>query len=613
MKYRADIDGLRALAILPVLLFHVGLGAFSGGYVGVDIFFVISGYLIARALNDDLAAGRFSILTFYDRRIRRIFPALIFVMVLTWVGAFILLLPSDFTDFSKSLAAASGFVSNLYFWKHSGYFENSALLRPLLHTWSLSVEEQFYIFMPFAMAIIFRHLRKAWVWTLVPVMLASFLLSIYALKVGPTANFFLLPTRAWELLLGALLAVSPPPAITRRWVRELLAILAVALIAYAVFYYTEATPFPGPNALAPCLGAALIIYLGSHEKTLVGRILSLKLIVGIGLISYSLYLVHWPIAVFMRHYTLRAPAPLEIIAMLALSFALAAFSWKYVEQPFRRPKQQAPRRQVLTAGIISIALVGMLGAAGIYGNGFPERFPNYTEPKNEKSALWRNGKCFFEEDDDTTVWKAKDCTLTRSRGETVLLWGDSYAAHYIPGIEANAGRIPYRVLAYTYAGCPPVLSYYSYARPGCQPFNQRAMDIIRQEHVTKVILSARWVDLQLRGLDTIRSTLDALAAQGIEAYVIGQSPMFATDVRTIAFRKGDRGDRWQTSISPSLNAQLRRYSEGAEFIDPMAQLCDGMQCPYREHGAFLYNDSGHLSSLGSDRALKQYFPLVRKR
>ncbi|MFZ4541316.1 MAG: acyltransferase family protein [Rickettsiales bacterium] len=613
MKYRADIDGLRALAILPVLLFHVGATAFSGGYVGVDIFFVISGYIIARVLLDDLAAGRFSILTFYERRIRRIFPALLFVMVLTWLVAYVLLLPSDFVDYSKSLVGASAFISNVYFWKFSGYFENSALLRPLLHTWSLSVEEQFYIFMPAAMFFIHRYCGKRWVLLLVPAMVSSFALSVYALKVGPTANFFLLPTRAWELLLGALLAVAPPPAIQSRWVNEVIAIIAVVMIGWAVFHFTEATPFPGPNALLPCVGAALLIYLGSHQLTLVGRVLSWKPIVGIGLISYSLYLIHWPIAVMMRHYTLRGPTPVEMFGMVVVSVVLAIFSWKYVEQPFRKPRNRAPRRQVLLVGMVTMLLMAGLGYAGVAIKGFPFRFADFVEPVEEKSNHWRNGQCFFEGDADYKLWNAKDCTLTHGRGETVLLWGDSYAAHYVPGIVAVEKRVPYRVLQYTFAGCPPVLSYASYARPNCQKFNSRALDIIKEENVTQLILSARWVDLQLRGLGELRGTLETLAKLGVKVTVIGQSPMFTTNVRSIAYRMHAGEDAaWSISTPAKLNAELKGYSDGARFIDPIAALCEGDVCAYRAGGEFLYSDSGHFSLVGSEMAVGKYVPVFRE-
>lgn len=208
MKYRADIDGLRACAVVPVVLFHAGIPAITGGFVGVDVFFVISGYVISARLLEDLNSGRFSVIQFYERRVRRIFPALLFVIAVTTIAAGFLLLPREMIDFSKSLAASALFASNIYFWKQSGYFDIASTLRPLLHLWSLAVEEQFYVLMPVAMYVAYA-LGSRWRLIFWPAFLVSFGLSLAVTSVAPSANFFLLPTRAWELLLGALLEATP--------------------------------------------------------------------------------------------------------------------------------------------------------------------------------------------------------------------------------------------------------------------------------------------------------------------------------------------------------------------------------------------------------------------
>ncbi|HVY84692.1 MAG TPA: acyltransferase family protein [Caulobacterales bacterium] len=610
VKHRADIDGLRAIAVLPILLYHAGVSAFSGGFVGVDVFFVISGFLISGIIRDDIAAGRFSIVRFYDRRIRRILPALVFTLALTWAVAYWLLLPPHFEDFSKSVFATGAFISNLYFWKYSGYFENSAHLRPLLHTWSLAVEEQFYIFMPIAMYAVHRFLKQKWLWVFAPAALASLALSIWMMQVGPTANFFLLPTRAWELLLGALLALSPPPLLRMRWANEALGVLGLGLIAFAVFTYTPATPFPGYTALAPCLGAALLIYVGGAQQTLASRLLSTKPMVGVGLISYSLYLVHWPIAVFTRYETLDEPHLPQVLFILALSFALAVFSWRFVEQPFRGARLPMPSGRVLGAGVASLAAVALLGGAGAVNHGFPSRYPSFAQHDNDPAREWRRGDCFFEQSVSFRSWSPETCQITTSGEEKMLLWGDSYAAHYAPGVMARQADIPYRVYLYTFAGCPPVLSYYSYARPHCQEFNQHALQIIRDLHIRHVVLSARWTDLQLRGLDEIRSTLDTLKGMGVTVTVIGQSPMFGADVSIIAFRKPDASS-WPTSLAPDLNQRLRNYAQGAAFIDPIASLCAEGRCTYRRGDHFLYADEGHFSHEGSVEAVDAYFPYRR--
>ena len=614
MQHRPEIDGLRAVAVLPVVLFHAGVGVFSGGYVGVDVFFVISGFLIAGLIKDDLETGRFSILGFYNRRVRRILPALIFTALLTSAAAFALLLPRFLIDFSKSLVSVSTFISNFYFWKASGYFENSALLRPMLHTWSLAVEEQFYIFMPLAAYAVFRFLGKRWFLVFGAAAIASLGLSIYATQVGPTANFFLLPTRAWELLLGALFSFLPP----RREagpVSQVMSLLGVGLIAWSVFTYNEATPFPGAAALAPCLGTAFAIYFAHPQRTLVGRVLTLKPMIGIGLISYSLYLVHWPIAVFWRYLTLEPPSPLGAMAIFTLSILLAAFSWRFIEQPFRK-RGAASNLRVIGAGLAALAVIGLIGAAGLASRGWPQRFPTVTQTETAEDAanLWRSGTCFLEGDLNLSAWSAEACAINRGGDTPALLWGDSFAAHYAPGVAAAAAGGPVRVYQYTAAGCPPALDYYSYARPNCRAFNQNALRLIDELGIRRVILSARWVDLRLRGLEHLRSTLDALAARHVEVYVVGQSPMFIADVAIIAARAGGNGTAtasWPISIDASVNDELRAIAaaSGATFIDPLAVLCEGARCPYREDGELLYWDYGHFSEYGSIRAARAYLPV----
>ncbi|MEQ1617505.1 MAG: acyltransferase family protein [Terricaulis sp.] len=605
MQHRPEIDGLRAIAIIPVLLFHAGIGAVSGGYVGVDVFFVISGYLITRLIREDLEAGRFSILGFYNRRIRRILPALVFVVVATIVAALLFLTPTALSDFSKSLASVSAFASNFYFWKASGYFENSALLRPLLHTWSLAVEEQFYIFMPIAAYLVHRYFRKRWLAIFAAAAISSFALSMLATQRAPTANFFLLPTRAWELLVGALLAGAALPAVGAL-ARQALSLAGLTLICWAVFAYNEATPFPGVAALAPCLGACLIIAFADARENWIGRVLASKPMVAIGLISYSLYLVHWPIAVFWRTLTLRAPDVLDAACIIALSLAIAAFSWRFVEQPFRK-RGGASNAKVIAIGVAALAALGALGVFGWATNGLPQRFPAQArvETAREAEALWRNGICFYQHDIPYESWRPERCVSNPNGEVPVLLWGDSFAAHYVPGILQAGGRA--RVYQYTAAGCPPVLSYYSYALPQCQGFNQNALRIIDELNIKRVILSARWVNLRRRGLDGLRSTLDALAQRDVEVFVIGQSPMFITAVPEIVARTGE--DAWSMSIDPSINDALRAVSADAHFIDPIPSLCRRGECRLRAPEGYLYWDDGHFTELGAAMAVRAYVPL----
>ncbi|RUU09301.1 acyltransferase, partial [Mesorhizobium sp. M7A.T.Ca.TU.009.01.3.2] len=265
MNYRRDIDGLRAVAVLPVVLFHFGVSAIPGGFTGVDIFFVISGYLISGSLLDDLERGQFSIGRFYWRRARRILPALTFVILLASIAAWFILLPSDLHEFSLSVIAASTFWSNIYFWKTTNYFSIDAELRPLLHTWSLSVEEQYYIFAPILLYLIYRYVSKRWLTVLLPMAIGSFALAVIATSLAPTAGFYLLPTRIWELALGAMLMLRKPPVLASRLAADLIGLAGFALIAFGFVMISDSDPFPGYNALFPCIGTALLIYAGQDS------------------------------------------------------------------------------------------------------------------------------------------------------------------------------------------------------------------------------------------------------------------------------------------------------------------------------------------------------------
>jgi peptidoglycan/LPS O-acetylase OafA/YrhL len=606
--YRPDIDGLRAVAVLAVLLFHCGVPGFAGGYVGVDVFFVISGFLITGQLAADSAAGRLSILRFYDRRIRRIVPALIVTLVVTAAAACLLLLPSYLIDTSRSLLAAATMVSNIYFWRTSGYFQAASLFRPLLHTWSLSVEEQFYVFIPVLMMISARLLRRRWVLLFAPLCLLSFLLSVHATTTAPTANFYLLPTRAWEFGIGALVATTPLPAVAGFWAAEAVGAAAMGLLLVPVFVFDDTTPFPGLSALWPCLGTALLIHLGRTAQPTATALLGMRPCVAVGLISYSLYLVHWPIISLMSY---RVVGPLDgwrIAGVLVTSFVLAALMWRFVEQPFRRPWAALTRRRVLAGGLGAIALTCLLGLVGIAGGGFPGRFPDFAEQSVPGHAQWKTGRCFLTGDPDDRQWSLRDCTRIATGPRKVLLWGDSFASQYVPGIIANADALHATVIQYTAAGCPPVLSYRSDARPQCSAFNANALAIIRAAGIDRVILSARWTDLLQRGLDQIGSTLSALDAMGVPVVVIGQSPEFLADVQVIAFLKGSRApsavNRWPVAFPLAVNETLRRFVGAHRFIDPMPALCDGATCIYEDRRSFLFEDDGHYSAAGSRLAVQ---------
>jgi peptidoglycan/LPS O-acetylase OafA/YrhL len=420
MRYRPEIDGLRALAVLPVVLHHAGLPGLPGGFVGVDVFFVISGYLITRQIVEERAAGTFTLAGFWERRARRILPALFAMMALCTPLAWAWLTPGDFADFARSVAATTLFASNLLFWRGSGYFGESAALQPLLHTWSLAVEEQWYLLFPLAMAALWRLGRARLAAVLAAVALGSLALSHWAALERPAAAFFLLPGRAWELLAGALLALHareadasgaaaphrPARAGTRAGTRtgaQAAALAALALLALPMLVYDRHTPFPGLAALVPVAGAVLAIRFATPD-TLVGRMLSAPGLVAIGTFSYGTYLWHQPLLAFARHRTGGEPDPLLLGALVLASLVLGRASLAWVERPFR-DRTRIGRRMLVGTTVTAALGLGAAASAVVALDGVPGRYDASARALlHEGGAPWRTtmvvhglGSCFLDD------------------------------------------------------------------------------------------------------------------------------------------------------------------------------------------------------------------------
>ena len=368
MKYRAEIDGLRALAVLPVILFHAGFEWFSGGFVGVDVFFVISGYLITTIIISEMAEGKFSLINFYERRARRILPALFFVMAACLPFAWLWLTPSDLKDFGQSLVAVSTFSSNILFWWESGYFDTAAELKPLLHTWSLAVEEQYYILFPIFLMLTWQ-LGIKWVSILLSIVFAISLgVAVWATQYAAhpkiiSGAFFLLPTRGWELLIGVFAAfyLKYHTHIKSHVVNQVLSALGFGMIIYSIFAFDKTTPFPSLYALIPTIGTCLLI-LCAVPKTLIHNLLSLKPVVGVGLISYSAYLWHQPLLAFARHRIFFEVSDILLSILCLASFLMAYLSWRYIEAPFRRKQTFSQHRifALSATGIVTFSLLGLI-------------------------------------------------------------------------------------------------------------------------------------------------------------------------------------------------------------------------------------------------------------
>ena len=371
-RYRPEVDGLRALAVIPVLLFHAGLGT-PGGFMGVDIFFVISGYLITTLIVRDLQLGSFQMRAFWERRIRRILPAAAVMVIATLIAGAIILLPESFESLGKSALAQSLMISNFYFWQQDGYFAGPSDYEALLHTWSLAVEEQFYLVLPLLLVFLNRKSPRRIAFILSLIFLASLIWSFFGPYLYPMATFYLLPARAWELLLGSLIAILAIKIPGGRLGASFLSLLGIALMVYPMLTYLPSTPFPGIAAIPPCLGAALFILASRDHKTLAGQLLALPPFVFIGKISYSLYLWHWPLLVFGRHLSIHE-TPLETrLLLLAASFLLAILSWRFVETPFRKPGLLADQKQTFNFFYLTTTVVAVTGTIIYKIDGVPSR------------------------------------------------------------------------------------------------------------------------------------------------------------------------------------------------------------------------------------------------
>lgn len=610
MEYRSEIDGLRALAVVPVVLFHAGISIFSGGYAGVDIFFVISGFLITGIVLREIETDSFSIVGFYERRARRILPALFAVLAVTTLLSFWVMYPTRYAAFSESLTAVALFVSNVHFWQNAGYFTLDAEREALLHTWSLAVEEQYYLIFPWLL-VLMRKWKKATTLTVLFILAGlSLALSEWGVENEPDANFFFTFSRFWELIAGSITAVALQGS-PRRVGSELLSLLGLALIFASYLLYDQSTPFPSLYTLVPVLGTVLVLVY-AVQGTLVARILSLKPILGVGLISYSFYLWHQPVFALAKTVSVSQPGLGAMLALSALALGLAYLSWRFVEQPFRRKQRVLlPNRVsffwVCGAGIALFSGVGIVGKAQ---DGFMNR---YNQQQRDVLAILQLGgghpeilrSCFLEAGKSMADFP-DHCLLPNS---DVLLVGDSHAASISTGFRASV-----KTSQLSGSACPPIVSPSEGREPFCAQMHDAFPDVLKRTNPRTVVLHANWVlagEAALAGFGDTIAMIREISPQS-QIIVLGGVPQWSPSLpeRMLDFDVPLAKERMVVADIDRVrqaDKELARLSEqnAVIYLDLTENQCDAVRClgtvfdPAKQKMTVMAYDYGHLTARGA--------------
>ncbi|MDB4240873.1 acyltransferase [Yoonia sp.] len=625
LRYRPDIDGLRAIAVLAVILYHADATLVPGGYLGVDLFFVISGYLITALLARDLeATGRVSLGSFYERRARRILPALLVVVIATLPFAAMWMLPSRLAEYWVSILTVMGFSSNLLFWFRTGYFMPAGEQEPLLHTWSLSVEEQFYLFFPLLLWFLWRYGRRARFVALAALFIASLILTNWLVGRAPSANFYLLPSRAWELLAGALLALSPLSlgALSSRIWREIGAATGLVLIFISLFLLDESIAMPSFWALIPVCGAVLVIAVS--DGTWTGRLLGSPVPRAIGLISYSAYLWHWPLFVFARLRFGEALTQSVIVPLVLATLGLATLSYFFVERPLRRRGPGSPvnlRTFALVTGAVVILLPLATAVLPLLPRG---SLTGLTAVEIEAKVATNYGLSEVCEGAFTL-----DPVCRTSDTPEVLIWGDSFAMHLVPAIKVGASH---GLIQMTKSVCIPAVGisvmtpeYPAAWAEGCIAFNDAVLDwLATQESIDTVVVSSPFGlvfnDVYQRGgaiaaaprpdlvADALSATAQRIQAMGKAFVIVSPPPVTGEDLgqclvqAALAQRPTDACDFPVDGIhrlSRLVLDFLDDLSEDVPVVSLVPLICPEAECITRQGDTFIYRDQGHLSIEGS--------------
>lgn len=628
LKYRPDIDGLRAVAVLSVLAFHIGLHGTQGGFVGVDVFFVISGYLISSIVFTEIAESRYSLIGFYERRIRRIFPALFAMLAVFSVFAVMYLLPAELVAYGKSMLAATASASNFYFWRHSGYFD-SPTSYPLLHTWSLAVEEQFYISFPLFLVLVRKFFPTRLRQSVIILFCASLVASAVVVSQNRETAFYMPYTRAWELLLGTILSLQMFPGLQRAWQRNLATLGGIGLIAFSILFYTERMLFPGLSALTPCVGSALIIGAGESGSSLIGKILSWRPIVFIGLISYSLYLWHWPVIVLQqmgvfvgasaitsqRVAALLPKHRLDMILEVVLSLVLGILSWRFVERPFRSgPLRLSGRPLFALAGAVMIILMGF-SSLTVFAKGFKGRFPadalEVASVHHDSEEIVRTG-CFITSDYHFENYNYNLCLHKDDSGKknNYLLLGDSHSAMLWSALSLALPNA--NVMQASTFDCAPLLQ--AEPHPDCEKMIAYIFQSYLPSHsIQGLFMVGRWSEKELPELTT---TIAWAKQHNIPVTVFGPVPEYDGPLPrllaySIAWNKPNFASQHRVNNIGAIDVKMQSMAADVwhvRYISLYQELCGVDGCAEyadRAHKIPIMDDDNHLNQFGANLVVRR--------
>jgi peptidoglycan/LPS O-acetylase OafA/YrhL len=626
--YREDIDWLRAIAVLAVVGFHFEAPRVLGGFVGVDIFFVISGFLITQIIQSEVQAGTFSFARFYERRVRRLLPALYAMVVLTAIPTFHYLLTSERLEFFRSVAAVVTFTSNFFFWLQTGYFDHAAVEKPLLHTWSLAVEEQFYLALPLLLWALLRFARGRRAWmpaAMGAAALASFTLGIWLIATDRSPNaFFMSPPRAWEFLIGGIIAIEGFPVLRNIHLRRIVRGVGVVLILVAIFS-PRGPRFPGFEALLPCMGAALFIWSGSGVPSQApSRHWFPTVLRFYGRISYSMYLWHWPLFTFARFSKNGLVlGPFDRIALAFLTLGVSYLSWRFVEQPFRL-KSLLPTRKAAfgSAGAATAALLAASVAGIFLSPSDTDRAASQLEAYDSPDYRppYRFGSCFAP---DSGVF-GDDCLGLATGKTNVLLWGDSLAAHYYYGLSKTTDPEAVNILQATRPACMPTFNAAAQVA-SCRGMAMQMDAFFGDHRPDLVILSADWLEYarppRFDGMIAdVTRTISQLNGSGIAVVLLGPAVQFRTRLPSMLLRSQLRHvePRSDDFVLPDIFA-LDRMMKAAlpahdkfSYVSVVDAVCPERQCPLTIDGGIpLSWDHAHLTAEGSVYVMSRLLPLLR--